>query len=777
MAQLREGDLLDGRYRIGATIAHGGMSTVYRATDLRLDREVAAKVMDPRFVNDLAFRTRFEREARSVAHMSDESLVNVYDQGTDANGHVFLIMELVDGGTLRELLRERGPMPPHAATAVMRPVLRALSLAHSQDLVHRDIKPENVLISDSGKVKLADFGLVRAVADAKITSNSVIVGTVAYLSPEQVTGAPVHPESDVYSAGILLFELLTGSTPFDGDSSLGIALKRLNEPVPPPSEFIDGVPPEFDELVAQACARNPEDRFSDAAEFAEALEDIAHDLGLPPFRVPAPENSAAHRAAAFRTEVYGQPYPAESAPAPQRDFPPAHGVPGSDQQGLRADGYGEDEPDQLEHSRLSFDNPSFQTRETAFLPDRAHTTHTSAPEPPNRFQPRRMEPRQAQPDELLPPDVPSSHSSRSGQNRPGRQRTRRGCALWLVIALIATLGMGLGAWWLGSGRYGEVPSITGLSQPQAEAAITEAGFTAVTKEEYHDSVPKAQVIGTDPDSGEQVVRGNPVSLRISLGRPTVPAVPADHSAARFSTLLSQRTLVESIGESEYSDSVPEGAVVRSEPASGETVPVGSTVVVHLSKGVAPVKVPDVTGLTLKDAESRLESSGLTVAGVEKRFVRGAKAQEVLSISPEAGTGLEKGSDVTLTVNSGIEVARVVGLDEDEAKQRLEEAGFTVETVKVAKNSSRDYGKVDRVSPAPGSVVDPEDAKVTLEVSRSVEVPSLLGKTISEARDELTSRGLKLNANGNASDDERVITQSPRSGTRVQRGDSVKVRSF
>lgn len=263
MAQLREGDLLDGRYRIGATIAHGGMSTVYRATDLRLDREVAAKVMDPRFVNDLAFRTRFEREARSVAHMSDESLVNVYDQGTDANGHVFLIMELVDGGTLRELLRERGPMPPHAATAVMRPVLRALSLAHSQDLVHRDIKPENVLISDSGKVKLADFGLVRAVADAKITSNSVIVGTVAYLSPEQVTGAPVHPESDVYSAGILLFELLTGSTPFDGDSSLGIALKRLNEPVPPPSEFIDGVPPEFDELVGQACARNPEDRFSD----------------------------------------------------------------------------------------------------------------------------------------------------------------------------------------------------------------------------------------------------------------------------------------------------------------------------------------------------------------------------------------------------------------------------------------------------------------------------------------------------------------------------------
>ncbi|HHT32685.1 MAG TPA: serine/threonine protein kinase, partial [Corynebacterium sp.] len=325
MAEVSEGDVLDGRYRIGPLIARGGMSSVHRATDLRLGRDVAAKVMDPRFVHDESFRIRFEREARAVARMADESLVNVYDQGHDAAGHVFLIMELVDGGTLRELLRERGPMPPHAAAAVLAPVLRALSLAHDRSMVHRDIKPENVLISDSGRVKLADFGLVRAAADSKVTSNSVIVGTVGYLSPEQVTGAEMTPASDVYSTGILLYELLTGSTPFTGDTSLAVALQRLNKDVPPPSEAIDGVPPEFDELVARACAREPGDRFTSANEFAAELDEIVDELGLPPFRVPAPVDSAAHRASRTKDDLEA-PDPEDVRGTELFDGPPEPGL-------------------------------------------------------------------------------------------------------------------------------------------------------------------------------------------------------------------------------------------------------------------------------------------------------------------------------------------------------------------------------------------------------------------------------------------------------------------
>ena len=217
--------MLDGRYRVATKIATGGTSTVYRGLDTRLDRPVALKVMDSRYAGDQQFLTRFQLEARTVARLKDPGLVAVYDQGLDAR-HPFLVMELVEGGTLRELLTERGPMPPHAVAAVLRPVLGGLAAAHRAGLVHRDVKPENVLISDEGEVKIVDFGLVRAVAAAGITSTSVILGTAAYLSPEQVRDGDASPRSDVYATGIVTYELLTGQTPFTGDSALTVAYQR-----------------------------------------------------------------------------------------------------------------------------------------------------------------------------------------------------------------------------------------------------------------------------------------------------------------------------------------------------------------------------------------------------------------------------------------------------------------------------------------------------------------------------------------------------------------------
>ena len=291
--------LLDGRYLVQTPIASGGTSTVYRGVDVRLDRPVAVKVMDSRYAGDDQFLTRFQLEARTVARLKDPGLVAVYDQGLDAR-HPFLVMELIEGGTLRELLAERGPMPPHAVVAVLRPVLGGLAAAHRAGLVHRDVKPENVLISDDGDVKIADFGLVRAVAAAGITSTSVILGTAAYLSPEQVSDGNAGPRSDVYSAGILTYELLTGRTPFTGDTALSVAYQRLDHDVPQPSAVIDGVPTQFDALVARATARDPADRYADAIEMADAVDAIAEELALPPFRVPAPRNSAQHRSAALQ---------------------------------------------------------------------------------------------------------------------------------------------------------------------------------------------------------------------------------------------------------------------------------------------------------------------------------------------------------------------------------------------------------------------------------------------------------------------------------------------
>lgn len=316
------GAVLDGRYRVDAPIATGGMSTVYRGLDVRLDRPVALKVMDPRYSGDQQFLTRFQREARAVARLKDPGLVAVYDQGVDRQ-YPFLVMELVEGGTLRELLRERGPMPPHAAAAVLAPVLSGLAVAHRAGLVHRDVKPENVLISDDGEVKIADFGLVRAVAEAKITSTSVILGTAAYLSPEQVGTGNAGPRSDVYSVGILAYELLTGVTPFTGDSALSVAYQRMDHDVPAPSSAIAGVPPEFDELVLRATARDPAARYADALDMGAELDEIVEELRLPAFRVPAPRNSAQHASALLYRSQLPEQRATTDVTAPPPPPPPA----------------------------------------------------------------------------------------------------------------------------------------------------------------------------------------------------------------------------------------------------------------------------------------------------------------------------------------------------------------------------------------------------------------------------------------------------------------------
>ncbi|MFH0410931.1 protein kinase [Corynebacterium sp. L4756] len=303
MAQLEVGDVLEHRYRIDRPIAKGGMSTVYRCVDLRLGRALAAKVMHDQYSQDEVFIHRFHREARAMAQLMHPNLVNVYDFSAEGDP-VFLIMELITGGTLRELTAERGPMPPHAALSVMRSVLTGLSAVHDKGLVHRDIKPDNVLIHGDHTVKLADFGLVRATSSHTVTSNQ-IVGTVSYLSPEQVTGAHITAASDVYSAGIVLFELLTGAVPFSGNTPLGHAMARLDADVPSPSSKIAGVPPLVDALVATATSSDVSERFADAREFLDALDDVAEELNLPTYLVPIPHNSAAARTAAAPTNMDG----------------------------------------------------------------------------------------------------------------------------------------------------------------------------------------------------------------------------------------------------------------------------------------------------------------------------------------------------------------------------------------------------------------------------------------------------------------------------------------
>ena len=677
---------------------------VWRCVDLRLGRAVAVKVLDEKYIADPVFRQRFRREARTMAQLNHPNLVNVYDFGSDGD-HLYLVMELITGGTLRELLAERGPMPPHAAAAVMRAVLTGLSIAHANGLVHRDIKPDNVLINGDHRVKLADFGLVRAATAGATTSQ--IVGTAAYLSPEQVDGSDITPASDVYSAGIVLFELLTGGTPFTGDTPLDHAHRRLEDDVPAPSSRISGVPPLIDALVATATARHPQDRFADAAEFLAALDDVAGELELPAFTVPVPQNSAATRAAAVPTDITDLVGPptmvtevAEAATAP----------------------------------------PVTETR-----------VHEPVPAP-----------------ESDPAPVPAP----APVEKPVSNRSKVGLVAWLLVVTLLTAAIAVGAWWFGSGRYGEIPPVLGMDRTAAVTAVEEAGFEAVTEIIYHDDIAADLSAGTDPADGEKVVRGEPVTVFVSQGRPTVPA-PEGMDILAYQAAATERTLSVTTGEPIWSSEVDEGLVAATDPAAGEPVRIGSTVTLHVSRGPEPVQVPSVVGSDIVEAEQRPAELGLQVADRTRRFDPDVPANQVLDISPTPGTELTRGGEVTLVINSGLTVPDVEGMSESEATAALNAAGFTVEDTRRDRNAvGATQDTVVRTSPSAGETVDPEDPGVALTLAGRVTVPDVVGMNAQQARQTLEAAGLTASYRG---DDNAIVTrQRPEAGDDARLDSTVRL---
>ncbi|ONM46004.1 Stk1 family PASTA domain-containing Ser/Thr kinase [Nocardia donostiensis] len=642
------GQMLEGRYRIDAPIARGGMSMVFRGVDTRLDRPVAIKVMDPKFAGDPQFLSRFEFEARAVAKLKHPSLVAVYDQGVDGE-HPFLIMELVEGGTLRELLRERGPMPPHAVYAVAEPVLAAIGVAHKAGLVHRDVKPENVLISDSGEVKIADFGLVRAVAAANTTSASVILGTAAYLSPEQVTSGTADSRSDVYAFGVLIFELLTGQVPFTGDNSLSVAYQRIENDVPSPSELIAGVPPEFDRLVARATAREPSHRFADANEMAAELRSIASTLDLPAYRVPAPQESAEHLSASFRAAP--QAGTRQAGPAPQAQQP---------------------------------------------QPTRVVTT--AAPRTEYHAAP-----------EYIPPPPPRHHPQ--GPHSPyadDRARSRRTALLWIAIVAVLTLLVGIGGWWLGVGRYSSVPPIAGLDTDTAAAELSAAGFETDIRQKASDTIPVGNVVGSDPGAGARVTKGSTVSILVSSGKPRVPDLSPGDDLDKVDQLIRDQGLLP-VDSGEVGSPAPEGTLARVEPAPGTVLPMGAQVKVYTSNGAKPVRLPDLRAKTEQEARKALDRLGITVAGTRPQFDPSVEAGRVIGTDPAAGTTVDSGSPVTLVICEAITMPEVLGQSVAEARRTLEALGLQV---KVRQLAPLDSSVVVSQTPAVNANVE-EGSTVTI----------------------------------------------------------------
>lgn len=637
------GVVLDRRYRIESQIARGGMSTVYRGTDLRLDRPVAVKIMDPQFAADPQFLARFEFEARSVARLTHPGLVAVYDQGQDGD-HVFLVMELVEGGTLRELLRERGPMPPHAAAAVAAPVLGALAVAHRAGLVHRDIKPENILISGNGEVKIADFGLVRAVAAATTTSRSVILGTAAYLSPEQVTVGSADARSDVYSTGVLVYEMLTGRTPFTGDTSLSVAYQRVEKDVPDPSSAIDGVPPELDAFVRRATEREPAERYADAQVMADALGEICETLDLPRYRVPAPRRSAVR-----------------TPPAPvDPDAVPARTSDGS------ATGRPAPAPATTALPATAAANAHAPTTVQTAVPGTAGPNAPTTRPHPTRVA-TRAHPR---PDTEVVAPRPDYAAD--------RRRQRRSAAAWIAAIIVLALFMGIAGWWLGAGRLTDVPTVQGLDRAAAVSAIETAGLAGEIRGEYSDDVPVDTVLGTDPTAGSRVPDGDTIALLVSLGRPTVPSIPGAGERSVVEDELRRRTFEPVEGGTAFSTTVPEGGVAALDPAPGTVLPVGSEVKLVMSKGSPPVTLPDLSGRTVDEARRILDDAGLTVGEIREVFDADVDGGLVAGTDPAEGDEVNAGGTVTLLVSDAVKVPSLLGRSVGSAREELTRLGFEVE---------------------------------------------------------------------------------------------------
>lgn len=641
------------------------MSTVFRGLDTRLDRPVAIKVMDPKFAADPAFLARFEFEARAVARLKHPGLVAVYDQGLDGE-LAFLVMELVEGGTLRELLRERGPMPPHAVRAVAEPVLDALGVAHAAGLVHRDIKPENVLISDSGEVKLADFGLVRAVAASTTTSSSVILGTAAYLSPEQVATGTADARSDVYAMGVLIFEMLTGKTPFSGDTSLSVAYQRLNTDVPSPSEFIPGVPPMLDEFVLDATAREPGHRYPDAHAMASSLRVVAKTLELPAYRVPAPQRSAEHASAQF----------APPADAPRKRLVAEHDAPTT------------------VNRAPSTGTAVFAAQPPPLAAPDGFAHHTRVVTAPTT--------RHAE----VEPAGPAA-AEHAGYRFPDfveeQHKSRRTTIVWLLIVLALALAVGFGGWWMGSGRYTAVPAIDGLDRTAAAEALSSAGLNSEIRPQNSDTVPIDALIGTDPPAGSRVAKNSTVALLVSLGRPKVPDLRPGEDVALVQNRLREASLQPVDGGEAFSTTAPLGTVASLDPKPGTVVAVGSPVKVIRSKGAPPVSLPNLSGKSPDEARRTLEAVGITVGQTTEAFDAAVDAGDVIRTDPPVGTTVPAGTAITLVTSNAVKVPSLVGHSVGTARDQLDELGLGVTVRQVA---DTDRSLVFTQLPGAGTRVQP-----------------------------------------------------------------------
>lgn len=689
----RIGTTLGGRYRLGAKIGTGGMSDVYAATDELLGRDVAVKMMRPDLARDTTFLERFRREAQNAAKLNHPAIVAVYDTGQtpDEDGAVpYIVMERVHGETLRDIIQDSGKMSLNDAAAVMSQVCSALFFSHEAGIIHRDIKPANVMITNTGAVKVMDFGIARALSDSSsaMTQTAAVIGTAQYLSPEQARGQSADARSDIYAAGCVFYELATGKAPFHGESPLSVAFQHVQENPEAPSQVLGmhlskREALSLDSITLTAMAKSPSDRYDDAQEMATDLKRLSEDQL--PLVAQAYANDADSANAGSHT----------SGRAAAGAAGLAAGAAAAGVAGAHANG------DDVQTSVIPASHSTNNGAAAGMAAtggeggDGYYGEYDDDYEGDDYY------------DGAYGDEYGDGYDDEYYEDEPKR---RWWAPIAWVAGIAAVIAGGYFAYQAFTGddepekpieaEQVKIPLVANKDRAEAEKILKDAGFEVTVEETTHDKIARGKAIGTDPAANASVARGTEIKLLVSSGREItdVPDLTGKTTEEAVKLLKDAKLVLNNEVKEEASDDMPKGKIITQTPPQGSQVSAGTKVTITVSTGPEDVRVPVVTGQQVEDARENLESAGFKVVVNQVDSVE-PKGQ-VLSASSE-GEKLAKGSEITLEVSLGnqFEMPSLQGMKFGDVFRELQAAGWrgTPDQLHRENKNTADLGRVDEVA--------------------------------------------------------------------------------